>query len=83
MYRTTVLPFVLYACETWSRMKGGTQAECVWTYGGRSNRKLHNEEPNDYMLLGKGLWLLWGDEKCLQVFDGGKLKTRGLWKTWA
>jgi len=22
------------------------------------------------MLLGKGLWLVWRDEKCLQDFDG-------------
>lgn len=31
IYRTTILLGVLYACETWSLIKGGTQAEVVWT----------------------------------------------------
>ena len=33
IYRTTILPVVLYGCETWSLIKRGTQAENVEDWG--------------------------------------------------
>jgi hypothetical protein len=51
IYKTIILPVVLYGCETWSLdIKGGTQtegvleqgAEDIWTEEGRGDGRLEN-----------------------------------------
>jgi hypothetical protein len=52
IYKTTILPVVLYGCETWSHIRGGTQTEGVSELGAEENiwrdevtggwTKLHN-----------------------------------------
>jgi hypothetical protein len=37
IYKTVILPVVLYGCETWSDVKGGTQTEGVSEHGAEEN----------------------------------------------
>ena len=53
MYKTIIMPVVLYGCETWSLILAGNQAEGIW------------EQDHEANICAQAGWA-WGLEKTLQ-----------------